>query len=100
MLQSYWGFWVRRPSQFRIEEIRPALCAFLEGYAEANWSEAREMAPRALRFAAARMLQTAFEAVHQAARLNTDAVCLVQASLNMLTRPQWALDQIFGFPRN
>jgi len=96
MLQSYWSFWVRWPSQFRIEEIRPALRAFLEGYAAAEGGEAVEMAPRALRFAAGRMLQTASEVLDKAERLSAEAVCLLQASLNMLTRPQWAVAEMFG----
>ena len=54
------------------------------------------MAPRALRFAAARMLQTAYEVLDAAEKLNADAVFLLQASLNILTRPEWALGEIFG----
>ncbi len=95
MLQSYWGAWVRRPRQYAIEEIRPALHAFLEGYA-GDSCQAAGMAPRALRFGAARMLQSAYEALDEAEELNADAVCLLQASLNMFTRPDWALAEIFG----
>jgi thiamine kinase-like enzyme len=96
ILQSWWGFWVRRPSQYRIEEIRPALRGFLEAYAAEDSRDPVEMAPRALRFAAARMLQTAYEALDKAEKLNADAVCLLQAALNLLTRPESALAEIFG----
>jgi aminoglycoside phosphotransferase (APT) family kinase protein len=96
MLQSYWSFWVRWPHKFRIEDIRPALRAFLEGYAEEDHRIPVEMAPRALRFAGARMLQTAFEVLDKAEKMNAEAVCLLQASLNILTRPEWALGEIFG----
>jgi Ser/Thr protein kinase RdoA (MazF antagonist) len=96
ILQSWWGFWVRRPSQYGIEEIRPALRAFLEAYAAEDRQDAAEMAPRALRFAAARMLQSAYEALEKAEKLNADAVCLLQAGLNLLSRPEWALCEIFG----
>lgn len=96
MLQSWWSFWVRWPREYSIEEIRPALRAFLEGYAAADGRDPIAMASRALRFAAARMLQTAYEVLDKAEKLNADAVCLLQASLNMLTRPEWALGEIFG----
>ena len=96
MLQSWWNFWVRVPRQYRIEEIRPALRAFLEGYAGTVERDPVAMAPRALRFAAGRMLQTAYETLDDAEKLNADAVCLLQASLNLLSRPEWALREIFG----
>jgi fructosamine-3-kinase len=96
MLQSYWGFWVQWPAQYSIAEIRPALWAFLEGYAEADGRDPHELASRALPYAGARMLQSAYESVYQEEKLNAAAVCLLQASLNILTRPQWALAEIFG----
>jgi aminoglycoside phosphotransferase (APT) family kinase protein len=100
MLQSYWSFWVRWPSRFGIAAIRPALWAFLEGYAAANQRDPVEMAPRALRFAAARMLQTALEALDKAEKMNAAAVSLLQASLNIFTRPGWALREILGVAGN
>ena len=96
LLQSYWNCWVCRHSQFPIGEIRPALWAFLEGYAAENQRDPAAMAPRALRFAAARMLQSAYEVLDKAEKMTADAVCLLQASLNILTRPEWALREIFG----
>ena len=100
MLQSYWNSWVCRPSQFPIEEIRPALWAFLEGYATEDHRNPAEMAPRALRFAAARMLQSAYEVLDKAEKMTADAVCLLQASLNIFARPEWALREIFGITGN
>ncbi|HUB82431.1 MAG TPA: aminoglycoside phosphotransferase family protein [Bryobacteraceae bacterium] len=100
MLQSYWGFWLRSPAQYSLPQIRPALRTFLESYAEADGLNPDEIASRAMPYAGARMLQTAYEAVDQEEKLNAAAVCLLQASLNILTRPQWALGQIFGGGRN
>jgi aminoglycoside phosphotransferase (APT) family kinase protein len=96
MLQSYWSFWICRPSRFRIEEIRPALHALLRAYAAETDRDPVEMAPRVLRFAAARMVQTAFEVIDKAEDLNAQAVSMMQASLNIFTRPEWALAEIFG----
>ena len=90
LLQSYWNFWVLSPSRYRIEDIQPALRALLEGYGQP------EVAARALPFAGARMLQTAFEHLDKAEHMTADAVRLTQASLNILTRPDWAARQLLG----
>lgn len=90
LLQSYWNFWVCAPSRYRLEEIRPALRAVFQGYAEAG------MAEKAVRFAGARMLQTAFERLEKAEQMTAEAVRLLQGSLNILTRPQWASEQLLG----
>ncbi len=92
LLQSYWNFWVCWPSQYPLEEIQPALRAVLEGYGRADVAE------KAVRFAGARMLQTAFERLEKAEQMTADAVRLLQASLNILTRPQWAAQQILENP--
>jgi hypothetical protein len=90
LLQSYWNFWVLWPSRYQIEEIRPALQAVLEGYAQPDKIK------KAIRFAGARMLQTAFEHLDQSDQMTAEGVRLMQASLNILTRPQWAAEQLLG----
>lgn len=92
LLQSYWNFWVLWPSRYQIEEIRPALRAALAAYARPD------IAGRAIRFAAARMLQTAFERLDKAEQMTAEAVRLTQASLNILTQPEWAREQLVGTP--
>jgi Ser/Thr protein kinase RdoA (MazF antagonist) len=90
LLQSYWNFWVLWPSRYRLEEIQPALRAALIGYARPDIAE------RAIRFAGARMLQTAFERLDKAEQMTAEAVRLMQASLNILARPEWAREQLVG----
>jgi Ser/Thr protein kinase RdoA (MazF antagonist) len=90
LLQSYWNFWVLGPSRYQIEEIQPALGAVLESYGQ------RDVAEKAIRFAGARMLQTAFEHLDKAERMTAEAVRLMQASLNILTRPELAGRQLLG----
>ena len=90
MLQSYWNFWITSPEDQGIEEIRPALRALLEGYGDDR------TARKALRFAGARMLQTAFEHLERADRMTPAAVRLLQGSLTILSRPDWAADQLLG----
>lgn len=96
MLQSYWNFWVRWPSRSPIEEIRPALRAFLQAYAQARGCETKDVAARAIRFGGARMLQTAYEALDKAERMTAEGAQLAQVSLNILERPEWAGEQLLG----
>jgi Ser/Thr protein kinase RdoA (MazF antagonist) len=98
LLQSYWNFWVRWPSQYPIESIQPALRAFLHAYAQSRGGEPAEFAQRAIRFAGARMLQTAFDTLDKAERMNAGTVRLLQASLHIITRPDWAAEQLIGTP--
>jgi Ser/Thr protein kinase RdoA (MazF antagonist) len=98
LLQSYWNFWVRRPLDYSIESIRPALRAFLSAYAEAREWDAGELAARAIRFAGARMLQTAFENLDKIEEMTGQTVRLMQGSLNVFTRPDWAAEQLIGTP--
>jgi len=49
-----------------------------------------ELAARAVRFAGARMLQAAFDILDKAEQMTGHAVRLMQGSLNVLTRPDWA----------
>jgi len=95
-LQSYVVDWVRRPFEIAIGTVRTAVRAFVEGYAAEAQCDAAAIAPRALRFGAARMLQTAYEVLDHSDEMTADAVRLLQASLNILTRPEWAQSEIFG----
>jgi len=96
VLQSYWSFWARSPEEHPIEEIRPALSAFLETYAHETGVAVSDILVPAIRFAGARMVQTAYEALIRADEITADAVRLAQASLNILTRPAWAAEQLLG----
>jgi hypothetical protein len=98
LLQSYWSFWVRWPSEYPIETIQPALRAFLNAYARSRGLEPGELAARAVRFAAARMLQTAFEILDKVDEMTGAAVRLMQGSLNIFTRPDWAAEHLIGTP--
>jgi Ser/Thr protein kinase RdoA (MazF antagonist) len=87
-LQSMWNVWVRDPEEYTLEDIRPALIAFVEGYGAA--------ADPLMSFAGARVLQSAWESLYKARHIEGDAVRLAQASLNILTRPDWAREQLLG----
>jgi Ser/Thr protein kinase RdoA (MazF antagonist) len=87
-LQSLWNLWVRNPERYTLEEVRPALWAFLESYSA-------PVEPILL-FAGARMLQSAWESLYKAQSIQAPAVRLAQASLHILTRPDWAREQLLG----
>jgi hypothetical protein len=96
LLLSYWDFWIRWPSQYPIETMQPAVRAFLHAYAQSRGCEPVEFAARAIRFAGARMLQAAFDILDKAEQMTGHAVRLMQGSLNVLTRPDWAAEQLLG----
>jgi Ser/Thr protein kinase RdoA (MazF antagonist) len=88
LAQSWWNFWVRDPERYSMEEIRPVVRAFLDGYG----------APAAsvVAFAGARMLQSAWESLQKKESMEGEAVRLAQASMHILTRPEWARVQLLG----
>jgi aminoglycoside phosphotransferase (APT) family kinase protein len=96
VLQSYWSFWVRSPEKHPIEEIRPALSAFMETYAHQTGVAVADILLPVIRFAGARMVQTAYESLMRADKITADAVRLAQASLNILTRPERAAEDLLG----
>jgi Ser/Thr protein kinase RdoA (MazF antagonist) len=96
MLQSYWNFWVRSPEQFPIAEIQPAMRAFLETYSAETGVALPDLLMPAIRFAAARMLQSAKESLTNFEGMNREGARLAQVSLNILTRPEQAAAQLLG----
>jgi hypothetical protein len=96
MLQAYWNFWVRSPEQFPIAEIQPAMRAFLETYSAEAGIPLPELTTPVVRFAAARMLQSAHEALANAEGMNREGARLAQASLNILSHPEQAAEQLLG----
>jgi Ser/Thr protein kinase RdoA (MazF antagonist) len=96
MLQSYWSSWVLTPAEHPVKEVRPALTAFLKTYSACAGAPLAEIVLPAIRLAGARMVQSAYEAVQNSDSLNASAVRLAQASLNILTRPEWAAEQLLG----
>jgi Ser/Thr protein kinase RdoA (MazF antagonist) len=96
LLQSYWNLWLDDSEEHPIATIRPVLRAFLEGYGAAMGRVTPELRARAIRLAAARMLQTAWESLQKAHGISGLAVRLAQASLNILTRPEWAAGELLG----
>jgi Ser/Thr protein kinase RdoA (MazF antagonist) len=96
LLESWWCLWLRDPEENPLEQIQPALRAFLGAYIDSRKLDRAEFQRRAIALAAVRMLQDAWESLQKSENLEPLAVLLVQASHNLLTRPEWGAAQFLG----
>jgi len=86
---------------FPLERMQPAMRAYWETYAGArNFDPTRtsEFLLRAVRYAAARLVQTGFEHMQHSTFLTGNLVCLLQLSLNIMQRPREAIAHLLGIP--
>ena len=99
LLQSYWTYWMTQPKLYDLTAIRPAAQAFWDGYcAKRGYDEAHSAAERtrAVRFAGARLIQTAWEWLDGEEQMTASAIRLLQASSNILKNPDAAEKMLFG----
>jgi aminoglycoside phosphotransferase (APT) family kinase protein len=81
--------------------IQPAIQACWDTYVKRRGLDAavaHRLLPGTVGFAAARLVQTAFETALGATRLTTNSVLHLQVALNMLQRPEEAARQLLGLP--
>jgi aminoglycoside phosphotransferase (APT) family kinase protein len=86
---------------YPLARMQGAMRAFWAAYADARgWDPATADAAliRSTRYAGARLLQTAYERSHGAARVSTTVVCLAQLAENVLLRPHAAVEHLLGVP--
>ncbi|HYO14904.1 MAG TPA: phosphotransferase [Thermoanaerobaculia bacterium] len=82
-----------------LERVLPAVQAFWQAYADALEIAPRDRLPaleRSLRFAAARMVQTAYESARQGRHSLPRVLALLQVSLNVLASPGGAREELLG----
>jgi thiamine kinase-like enzyme len=88
-------------ARYPLEKMHPALRTFWTSYvgrlkldpeSESQWQL------RAVRYAAARLLQTAFEQMQMSSHLTATVICSLQLGLNMLKRPDEAAIRLLGLP--
>ena len=113
MFSNYLSFWLMSipitgeepPDRFlelsshKLQDMQPAMRAYWRSYVrglELDAAECNERLLRAVRYAAARLLQTAFEQLQSVAHINGNVICLVQLSLNILQRPGAAAAHLLG----
>jgi aminoglycoside phosphotransferase (APT) family kinase protein len=88
-------------AQYPLARMRPALAACWTAYADVLGlvgSDAHDRLRHAIRCAAARLLQTGIEYTQFSLQLTSNAICLLQLSLNVLTRPEDAAQMLLGLP--
>lgn len=86
-------------AQYPLEKMQPAIRAFWNAYVSAlelDEAGAGVCLERSVKYAAARMIQTAYEYMQYAQQLTASAIYLLQVSLNMLTRPADAITHLLG----
>jgi hypothetical protein len=84
-----------------LDKIKPAIQSFWDAYTEHARLNAAELAVsllRAVKYAAARLVQTAFERVQMATQVSGNAIFLLQLGINILERPRAASAQLLGLP--
>jgi hypothetical protein len=86
-------------AQYPLQPMQPAIRAYWRAYARGiglRPEGAHEFLMRAMRYAAARLIQTGFEQMQHATHLTGNLVCLLQLSLNIMRRPQEAIVHLLG----
>jgi Phosphotransferase enzyme family len=88
-------------ARYPLEKMHPAICAFWQSYTrhrnlDADW--ATQYLLRAVKYGAARLLQTGFEYSQGSLHLQGNILCLVQLSMNIMLRPHEAAVHLLGIP--
>jgi aminoglycoside phosphotransferase (APT) family kinase protein len=86
-------------AKYPIEDMQPAIRAFWDGYSgamEFDRATARERLLKSVRFAGARLIQTAYERTQTMTHLTPHIYLLLQLSLNIMERPEDAAEGLFG----
>jgi serine/threonine protein kinase len=84
-----------------LETMQPAMLGFWKAYScrmGLDLTTSQQWLVRAVRYAAARMLQTGYEYLQYASRCTGHILYLVQICLNILRRPREASVHLFGIP--
>lgn len=112
IFQAYLAFWIfsmpmrQLPparllalAEHPLERMQPAIGAFWQAYRRARELDAGAADATlqlSMRYAAARMIQTAYEAMFQQPQLTPAMYLLLQMSLNVLTRPREAAQDLLA----
>jgi len=88
-------------ARFPLDRMQPAIRSFWQSYVRrmnSNITKPEEWLHRSVRYAAVRLIQTAFERTQMSMQLTSDIICMLQLSLNILQRPQEAIISLLGVP--
>ena len=113
IFQAYLSFWIMsiqitegaQPeqlvdlAQYPLEQMQPAIWEFWNAYVNTLGLEGQivdDLLKRSIKYAAARMIQTAFEYMYYSPQLTPSVICLLQVSVNILTKPDEAIQHLLG----
>jgi hypothetical protein len=88
-------------AKYPIEKMHPAIRAFWDAYRRTmalDPTQSEDWLLRSVRYAAARLVQTAYEQVQETDQLTGNAVSLLQLSFNIMQRPAAAAMRLLGIP--
>jgi Phosphotransferase enzyme family len=88
-------------AQYPLERMQPAIRAYWQAYVQGmglDRATSKEWLLRAVKYSAARLIQTAFEHLQMSIHLTSNLVCLLQLSLNIMQRPYEAIAHLLGIP--
>jgi hypothetical protein len=88
-------------AKYPLDAMKPALAACWIGYADARGydaSSSSEQLVRAVRFAGARLVQTAFESAQMMQHMTSAIVLHLQLALYLLQRPEEVATRLLGIP--
>jgi phosphotransferase family enzyme len=88
-------------ARYPLSRMQPAMRSFWQSYVRTmglDSATSDEWLLRAVRYSAARLLQTAYEQMQTSIQLTGNIVCFLQLSLNILRRPQVAIVHLLGIP--
>jgi hypothetical protein len=86
-------------AQYPLEHMQPAIRAYWQAYVRGmslDAAQSGEWLVRAVKYAAARLVQTGFEQMQHSTRLTGNLICLLQLSSNIMQRPQEAIAHLLG----
>lgn len=113
IFSAYLSFWVQSlpanglgnpgalvgQARFPIERMQPAIRSFWSTYRESRGllpTASSQLLRRAVRYAGARNIQTAFETLQLMPQAHSGTVLLLQLSMNVLTKPEEAARELLG----
>lgn len=113
IFQAYLSFWIMSmpigddalPAQlvettlYPLEKMQPSMLAFWKAYVammQMTNTVSQTWLERSVKYAAARMIQTAYEYMASSPQMSVKALYLLQVSLNILKSPQHAISDLLG----
>ena len=91
--------WSLELARYPIERLQPAIRTFWASYVrgmQLSAIEANQLLFQAVKYSAARLVQTAYEAMEAASQLTTGTVGALQVGMNVMKRPGDAIRTLLG----